>query len=311
MSIIRVLVTGCTGFIGSHLTDRLLKEGFEVVGIDCFTDYYSIKIKERNIRNALKAEKFKLIRKDILRMKEFPEVDYVFHQAAQPGVRTSWGKNFETYIKNNVLATQKLLEFYRDQEIKKFLFASSSSVYGNVPLPMKEDSLLRPISPYGVTKLAAENLCYIYFKNYGVPIVCLRYFTVYGPRQRPDMAIYIFVRAILNANKITVFGDGNQVRDFTYIDDVIEANILSMKKGLVGETFNIGNGSALSINDLIKKIEKLVGKEADIKYVKRKKGDLVRTLADISKARGKLGYNPKFNIERGLKNYITFIRDGR
>ena len=246
----KALVTGCAGFIGSHLTERLLREGYEVIGIDCFTDYYPREIKEANLSNVLKNlslkkkalpkkyhknAKFELSEEDILGMEKFPEVDYVLHLAAQAGVRASWGKSFETYTRNNVQATQKLLEFYKDIKIKKFVYASSSSVYGDVELPMKENSLLKPVSPYGVTKLAAENLCYLYWKNYNVPTVSLRYFTVYGPRQRPDMAVHKFVKAIFNGNEITVFGDGTQTRDFTFVDDAVEANILAAKNNLVGD----------------------------------------------------------------------------
>lgn len=193
------LVTGCAGFIGSHLVDHLLDENFKVIGIDCFTDYYSKHIKERNLQNAMQHEDFTFMDKDILTMTEFPEVDYVFHQAAQAGVRASWGSNFEIYTRNNILATQKLLEYYKkkDIELKKFIFASSSSVYGDAKkLPITENTPKKPISPYGVTKLAAENLCNLYYENYKVPTVSLRYFTVYGPRQRPDMAINKFVKAI-------------------------------------------------------------------------------------------------------------------
>ena len=213
----KALVTGCAGFIGSNLTDRLLDLGCEVIGIDCFTDYYSRTIKEANLSNALKDSNFKLREDDILHTYKFPEVDYVFHLAAQAGVRASWGKSFEIYTKNNIEATQKLLEYYKDINIKKFVYSSSSSVYGDAKLPMKEDSLLKPISPYGASKLAAEHLCYLYWKNYNVPTVSLRYFTVYGPRQRPYMAIHKFINSILNDEQIAIFGNGEQTRDFTFV----------------------------------------------------------------------------------------------
>ena len=200
----KALVTGCAGFIGSHLTERLLRDGLDVIGIDCFTDYYSREYKDGNLKNALKNKNFTFIEKDILFMDAFPDVDYVFHQAAQAGVRKSWGGDFEIYTRDNILATQRLLEYYKDCEIKKFVYASSSSVYGDCELPMKETRMLKPVSPYGVTKLAAENLCYLYYTNYGMPTASLRYFTVYGPRQRPDMAIHLFVRAILDGEVITV-----------------------------------------------------------------------------------------------------------
>ena len=170
-----ILVTGGAGFIGSHLTERLLGDGFDVIGIDCFTDYYPREYKDKNIKNVLEDDRFTLIEQDILSMDAFPDVDYVFHQAAQAGVRKSWGRDFEIYTRDNILATQRLLEYYKDCEIKKFVYASSSSVYGDSKLPMKETRMLKPVSPYGVTKLAAENLCYLYYKNYGVPTASLRY----------------------------------------------------------------------------------------------------------------------------------------
>jgi UDP-glucose 4-epimerase len=195
----RVLVTGCAGFIGSHLTDRLLESGHEVIGIDCFADYYSPHLKEKNIYSAIKNDKFKLVEKNILEMDQFPDVDLVFHLAAQAGVRKSWGSNFEVYSRYNLEVTQKLLERYKNTNLKKFVYSSSSSVYGDGELPMREDGVKQPVSPYGVTKLAAENLCYLYWKNFRLPAISLRYFTVYGPRQRPDMAINKFVKALYQA----------------------------------------------------------------------------------------------------------------
>jgi len=309
----KALVTGCAGFIGSHLTDKLLDNGYYVIGIDCFTDYYPRKIKEANLEKALENANFKLIIKDILDIDEFPKVDYVFHEAAQAGVRTSWGKTFEIYARNNILATQKLLEFYKDSDIKKFVYASSSSVYGDVSnLPMKEESLLNPLSPYGVTKLAAENLCYLYYKNYNFPIVSLRYFTVYGPRQRPDMAFNKFVRNLINGKEIMIYGNGEQTRDFTYIDDVVRATILAAENDGVGEVLNIGGGSRISINKVISILEEITGKEAKIKYIEKQRGDVMHTYADVNKAKRLLGWNAKVNIKDGLKKYVEWVinRDG-
>jgi UDP-glucose 4-epimerase len=303
----KILVTGGAGFIGSHLVDKLLEQGYEVIGIDCFTDYYQRKIKEANISNALKSMNFKLIEEDILNMDKFPEVDYVFHEAAQAGVRASWGKSFEIYTRNNIEATQRLLEFYKSKNIKKFVYASSSSVYGDAELPMKEISLLMPVSPYGVSKLAGENLCYLYWKNYKVPTISLRYFTVYGPRQRPDMGIHKFVKAILKGEEIAVFDDGMQTRDFTFVDDAVEANLLAAKTNWVGEVFNIGGGSRISVNDLIKLIENTVGKKANITYEEKQKGDVKDTLADMSKAKAKLNWNPRININKGLKKFVEWF----
>ena len=302
----KALVTGCAGFIGSHLVDKLLEQGYEVVGIDCFTDYYSTEIKEKNIDNARKHENFEFIKRNILEMDKFPEVDYIFHLAAQAGVRASWGKSFEIYTKNNVQATQKLLEFYKDSSIKKFVYVSSSSVYGAAELPMKEDSLLKPVSPYGVTKLSGENLCYLYWKNYGVPTVSLRYFTVYGPRQRPDMAIHKFVKGIFKGDEITVFGDGTQTRDFTFVDDAVKANLLASESDSVGEVFNIGGGSRISVNELIGMMENIIGKKAKVKYIEKQKGDVRDTLADVSKAKKELEWIPKVKIEEGLKRFVDW-----
>lgn len=305
----RALVTGCAGFIGSHLVDKLLRIGYEVQGIDCFTDYYPREIKEANIAYALHSPKFRLISRDILEISEndIPNVDYVFHLAAQAGVRASWGKDFRIYTRNNIEATQRLLEFYRDKEIKKFVYASSSSVYGRVKLPMREDSLLKPESPYGVTKLAGENLCYLYYSNYHFPVISLRYFTVYGPRQRPDMAIHRFVRAILNGDEIIVYGDGYQTRDFTYVDDVVEAMVMAVNSNVNGEVLNVGSGSRVSVNELIGRIEKITKNKAIVTYVETQKGDDKDTLADIRKAREILDWEPQVKINEGLKHYIAWF----
>ena len=303
-----ILVTGCAGFIGSHLTERLLRDGFDVIGIDCFTDYYPREYKDKNIKNALEDERFTLIEQDIRSMDAFPDANYVFHQAAQAGVRKSWGRDFEIYARDNILATQRLLEYYKDCEIKKFVYASSSSVYGDCELPMKETRMLKPVSPYGVTKLAAENLCYLYYENYGVPTASLRYFTVYGPRQRPDMAIHLFVRAILNREEITVYGDGNQTRDFTFVDDVVEANLLAAMSSSQGEVFNVGGGTRISVNELIKIMENVTGRRAVVKYIEKQKGDVKDTLADADKI-GKLGWKPKVGIDEGIRRFVEWYEE--
>jgi len=304
----KALVTGCAGFIGSHITERLLGDGFEVIGIDCFTDYYPREYKDKNIKNALEDDAFTLIEQDILSMGAFPDVDYVFHQAAQAGVRKSWGGDFEIYTRDNILATQRLLEYYKDCEIKKFVYASSSSVYGDCELPMKETRMLKPVSPYGVTKLAAENLCYLYYKNYGVPTASLRYFTVYGPRQRPDMATHLFVRAILEGVEITVYGDGEQTRDFTFVDDIVEANVLAAMSGSQGEVFNVGGGTRISVNELIEIMEKVTGRRAVVKYIETQKGDVKDTLADAGKI-GKLGWKPRVGIEEGVRRFVEWYEE--
>jgi len=305
----RTVVTGCCGFIGSNLTDSLLKMGHKVYGIDSFTDYYSRKLKENNISDALNHKNFQLIEKDINQIEEFPIVDQVFHLAAQAGVRASWGKTFEIYTKSNISATQKLLEFYRSTELKSFIYSSSSSVYGNVELPYTENAILKPISPYGVTKLAGEHLCYLYWKNFKVPTISLRYFTVYGPRLRPDMGIYKFVDSIVNDKQITLYGDGNQTRDFTYVSDIVNANILAANSLLYGEAFNIGGGNRISVIDTIKIIENILGKKSDIKFVEKQYGDVDNTWADISKAENLLNWRPEINITKGLKIYTNWFLD--
>jgi nucleoside-diphosphate-sugar epimerase len=299
------LVTGAAGFIGSHLCRRLLKDGFKVVGIDSFTDFYPKKIKERNIKALKKDENFELIVGDLndLDLKKIlKKTDCVFHHAAQAGVRTSWGDNFIVYLKNNIQATQNLLEAAKGVNLKKFIYASSSSVYGNCPdLPMSETSPLLPFSPYGVTKLAAENLCLLYHRNYGVPSISLRFFTVYGPGQRPDMAFHKFFKAIVRGKEIPVYGDGNQTRDFTYIDDVIDANLASLKIGKVGEIYNIGGGTQKKIKEIFPLLENICQKKIRIASKERQKGDMLHTLANIEKAQEDLNYSPQIKLRDGLR----------
>ncbi len=304
-----VLVTGCAGFIGSILVERLLEKGYDVVGIDCFTDYYSRRIKERNVSGFV--DEITFIQKDILDVDVaiIKDIDVIFHLAAQAGVRASWGENFEIYTRNNILTTQRLLEGCRKYGVQKFVYASSSSVYGSVKeLPMREDMYPRPYSPYGVTKLAGENLCELYRANYGVRTISLRYFTVYGERQRPDMAFHKFIRAILDGRQIVVYGDGKQTRDFTYVGDIVDATIKAAESYAVG-VFNIGGGSRVELIEAIKVIEQIIGQEAKIKFEETKKGDVRDTYADISKARSILGYKPKVTLKEGLKREVEWIEE--
>lgn len=305
----KTLVTGCAGFIGSHLTENLLSKGYEVIGVDCFTDYYSKKLKKENMKSFIYNDDFTFIEKNILSIEKFPHVDYVFHMAAQAGVRASWGEKFQIYTTNNIEATQHLLEFYKDQKIKKFVYSSSSSVYGDSDLPMNEKTLLKPVSPYGVTKLAAEHLCYLYWKNYQIPTISLRYFTVYGPRQRPDMAINKFIHAILNKEEITIYGDGTQTRDFTYISDVVHALLLAATSELKGEVYNVGGGSRISVNELINEIEEISSMKARLNYAEKQKGDVKDTGADLYKIKKDLGWNPTVNVHDGLKNYVDWFKE--
>jgi len=308
----RSLVTGVAGFVGSSLAERLIREGHEVIGVDCFTDHYARSIKEENLKGLLKEEQFTFFEADVswVNLGEFLNgVDYVFHQAAQAGVRSSWGDEFNVYTSNNVLATQRLLEACKGLEMKRFIYASSSSVYGDSEeLPLREQSFLKPVSPYGVTKLAGEYLCYSYWKNFDIPVVSLRYFTVYGPRQRPDMAFHRFIKAILNDENIEIYGDGEQTRDFTFISDAIEGNMLAMKSDTAGEVFNIGGGSRVSVNEVLEGIQKISGKAARIVYRDVQKGDVRHTLADTSKARKHLGYVPKIDLNTGLTEQWKWLK---
>jgi len=310
----KALVTGTAGFIGSTLTEKLLKEGYEVIGVDCFIDYYPRKLKEKNMESFIDNDNFTFIEKNILELdlKELlKDIDYIFHQSAQAGVRASWGEDFEIYSDNNIMGTQKLLEAAKESNIKKFIYASSSSVYGDTDnLPMKETNRLQPVSPYGVSKLAAENLCYLYYKNFNVPTVSLRYFTVFGERQRPDMAFHIFIKAILEDKKLIIFGDGKQSRNFTHVDDIIKTNILAAESDVKGEIFNIGgDGERVVLNDAISLMEEIIGKKAKREYQSVVKGDVKHTSADCSKARKMLNYNPEVSFKEGLKREIEFLKE--
>ncbi len=291
------LVTGTAGFIGSHLSRRLLKEGFSVIGVDSFTDYYPRWIKERNLSTLKSENNFSFLEEDINSLdlnRLLQNVDCVFHLAAQAGVRASWGQSFSEYIRNNIEATQRLLEELKEQPLHKFIYASSSSVYGYCPeLPMSESSPLLPYSPYGVTKLAAENLCYLYSKNYGVPTISLRFFTVYGPGQRPDMAFHKFFKSTSENKPITVFGTGDQTRDFTYINDIIDAIFACITHGQTGETYNLGGGNRKMLKDLLPLFEEICGKKISVKWEEKQKGDVPHTLADIQKAKKDLGFAPR------------------
>lgn len=306
------LVTGAAGFIGSHLCRRLLNDGHAVIGIDSFTDFYPKWIKEANLQPLLNHSRFEFISKDINLLdlnKLFEKTDIVFHLAAQAGVRTSWGENFSIYTKNNIEATQKLLEVAKNSKLQKFVFASSSSVYGLCPeLPMRETSPLLPFSPYGVTKLASEQLCSLYFQNYGVPAVSLRYFTVYGPGQRPDMAFHRFFKAAAEECPVDLFGDGRQTRDFTYINDIIDANIAALDKGKAGTIYNIGGGNRKKLQDVFPLIEKISQKKITINRREKQKGDVLHTFADIQKAKKDLCLSPQTPFEEGLREEWTWLR---
>lgn len=308
----KILVTGAAGFIGSHLAERLLKEGYTVKGVDSFLDYYPRGIKEHNVRGLNGKKGFEFIEGDILDLdlvKLLDGVDAVFHQAAIAGVRSSWGARFDEYVRSNILGTQLLLEASRDRELKRFVYASSSSVYGDCDeLPIKETSPVRPVSPYGVTKLSGEQLAYLYYKGYGVPVVSLRYFTVYGPRQRPDMAFHKFLRSVITGGEIEVYGTGEQTRDFTYIGDAVEANLAAFSSGLNGEAYNIGGGSRIKLIECIRLIEEISGEKATLRFTDPQRGDANHTYADVSKAKKDFGYSPVFGIREGLTEHYNWLK---
>ena len=300
----RALVTGAAGFIGSTLAERLVRDGADVVGIDAFTDYYPRAIKERNLE-ALRASRGFRFLEGTIQDANLPaclaDRTHVFHLAAQAGVRKSWGRDFSVYTVNNVDATQVLLEACVGRPIERLVYSSSSSVYGeDVALPMREDALPQPLSPYGVTKLAAEELCVLYHRNFGVPAVSLRYFTVYGPRQRPDMAFHKFIRAVLRDEPIPVYGDGEQTRDFTYVDDAVEANVLAAARGVPGAVYNIGGGSRVTVNEVLAMIGRVSGRTPKIATHPDQKGDMRHTFADTSRAKTDLGFVPRVGLEEGL-----------
>ena len=301
----KALVTGAAGFIGSHLTTALLDRGAEVVGIDCFSDYYPRAIKEANLRDAVGRRGFRLVEariQDADLASLLAGVSHVFHLAAQAGVRKSWGSDFRVYTENNVDATQQLLEACVGKDLKRFVYASSSSLYGDRgELPMREDALPQPVSPYGVTKLAAEQLCYLYFANHAVPTTSVRYFTVYGPRQRPDMAFNRFIKSALARAAITLYGDGRQTRDFTYVDDAVAATIAAGDAGVPGRAYNIGGGSRVTVNHVIEVIGQIMGKAVDVRREPAQKGDMRDTYADTSLARADLGFEPRVPLAEGIE----------
>ncbi len=320
------LVTGAAGFIGSHLAEKLLSQGHRVVGVDCFTDYYARSIKEQNLQPLLAQKNFTFLAADLLET-DLPgllsgeaapasghaatkaRVDFIFHLAAQAGVRASWGRSFEIYTRNNILATQQLLEAARQVPPTKFVYASSSSIYGDAEtFPTSEELTPHPVSPYGVSKLAGEHLCMLYWRNYRVPTAALRYFTVYGPRQRPDMGFHRFIRAIVQGEEIEIYGDGEQTRDFTYVEDAVQGTIAAALTEVRGEVFNLGGGSRVTVNQVIRSLESILQCPARPKYIAEQKGDVRHTSADTSKARRLLGYQPQVPLQQGLEREAAWLQ---
>jgi nucleoside-diphosphate-sugar epimerase len=301
----KALVTGAAGFIGSHLTGALLDRGAEVIGLDCFTDYYARELKDANVDASRRRPGFRFVEariQDADLGALLDGVTHVFHLAAQAGVRRSWGADFRIYTDHNVDASQQLLEACAGRPLHRFVYASSSSLYGdNVSIPMREDALPQPVSPYGVTKLAAEQLCYLYHVNHGVPATSVRYFTVYGPRQRPDMAFNRFIRAALAGGPITIYGDGEQTRDFTFVADAVSATMAAGDRGVAGRAYNIGGGSRVSVNQVLEIIGRLAGRPLDVRREPAQKGDMRDTYADTSLARADLGFAPTVTLAEGIE----------
>jgi len=309
---LRVVVTGVAGFIGSHLSERLLAAGHEVVGIDCFTDYYERSRKEQNLETSRSSDRFRFEAADLVDADLAPLLDgadAIYHLAGQPGVRPSWGNQFDRYVRDNVIATQRLLEALKEAPIKRFVFAGSSSVYGDAErFPTKETALPRPVSPYGVTKLAAEHLTHLYTRNFGIPAVSVRYFTVYGPRQRPDMAFSRFMQAMTAGEDIEVFGDGEQTREFTYVSDAVDGTIKASTADVIGQIFNLGGGSRVTVNKVLATLEEISGLSVRRQNLPAAPGDPRHTGASINLARERLGWEPRVSLREGLTKQWEWFR---
>lgn len=311
----KIVITGGAGFIGSHIAESLTKYGHEIVIVDNLDPYYSVDLKMRNLNIVLNSENVTFVNADVTdlsRMKEIIDntVDYVYHEAAQAGVRISVEDPFKPNDVN-VLGTLNVLKASLDAGVKKVINASSSSVYGKVKyLPFDEQHPTEPVSPYGVSKLAAEHYCRVFYEVYGLPTTSLRYFTVYGPRMRPDLAISIFTRKMLANEPITVFGDGEQTRDFTYIDDVVEANKRLLNNRVTnGKVLNIGGGNRISVNDLIGNLRSITDSTSEVIHACKQKGDTEDTLADINLGNEMIGYSPLFNISKGLNKFVNWFKN--
>jgi len=310
----KALITGVAGFIGSHLCERLLADGCNVVGVDNFDDFYDPQIKRQNISEFLKNNNFQLIEADIRDYEAMGEaisedIQIVVHLAAKAGVRPSIEQPL-LYADVNINGTMVLLELAKKHEINKFIFGSSSSVYGNnEKVPFSEDDIVDfPISPYAATKKAGELICHTYHHLYGMSVTCLRFFTVYGPRQRPDLAIHKFAKLIEQGRPIPVYGDGTMMRDFTYIDDIVNGTVAAMDRCDGFNIYNLGESEPITVNDLIAEIEKALGKKAVREYLPPQPGDVERTYADITKAARELGYNPSNDIDTGLARFVIWLR---
>ncbi len=307
----KVLVTGVAGFIGSHVAERALADGYDVVGIDVVSDYYSVAQKRSNLAALIAHPRFSFVEGDLLVVdlrSILDGVSLIFHQAGQPGVRSSWGDGFNEYVANNVLVTQRLLEAARRIPLDRFVYASSSSVYGNAPAyPTREDDLPNPQSPYGVTKLAAEHLCGVYGRNFDVPTVMLRYFTVYGPRQRPDMATHRLIEAALAGRSFSLFGDGSKIRDFTYVADVVAANFAAATSvAPAGSVVNVAGGSSATMSELIDLVSSETGTPVRVQREPDADGDVDRTGGSIDRANDVLMWKPQVSLAEGVHHQVDW-----
>jgi len=310
---VKVVVTGAAGFIGSHLSERLLAAGHDVVGIDCFSDFYDRATQERNLDASRSHDTFQFEQADLVDADLRPLVDgaaVVFHLAGLDAVRPSWGTHFDQYVRNNVIATQRLLEALKGAPIKRLVFAGSSSVYGDAEMfPTKESALPHPLSPVGVTKLAAEHLVHLYTRTFAIPAVSVRYFTVYGPRQRPDMAFWRFMQALTGGEDIEVFGDGEQTREFTYISDAVEGTIKASTADVVGQVFNLGGGSRVTVNKVLATLEEISGIKVRRQNLPAVPGDPRHTGASINLARERLGWEPRVSLHEGLTQQWNWFQE--
>ena len=307
------LVTGAAGFVGSHLAERLLADGRPVIGVDRLSDYYDPAVKAGRVEELRSHPEFTFVEADLREVAApalLEGVEVVYHLAGQPGVRPSWGQSFEIYANDNVMATQALLEAAKEASLARLVYASSSSVYGNAErFPTSEADRPQPLSPYGVTKLAAEHLCHLYAKSYGVPAVSLRYFSVYGPRQRPDMAFHRFIRAAAAGEPVRIFGDGRQTRDFTYVGDIVDATVAAGRLGRVGEVYNVAGGSRVTVLEILDILGRVMGAPITPVHEEAARGDARDTSGDITKAARDLGYAPSVSLEAGLTAQVEDALD--
>jgi UDP-glucose 4-epimerase len=310
---VKVVVTGAAGFIGSHLSERLLADGHQVTGLDSFTDYYDRGQKDRNLEESRKHRDFAFKELDLVEddfSGALVGANVVFHMADQSAVRSSWGSHFDRFVRNNIVATQRLVEALRQVPVDRFVYASSSAVYGDAEMsPTRESALPRPISPYGMTKLAAEHLALLYMRTFGIPVVALRYFTVYGPRQRPDMALARFMQALASGDEIEVFGDGEQARDFTYISDAVDGTIKAATANVAGQIINLGGGSRVTINQVLAALEEVSGMNARKRNLPATPGDPKHTVASINLARERLGWEPRVSLREGLTKQWEWFQE--